>query len=144
MSSRWPGRWGRSSAMLRTAGGQLIEERVDEFAGLLPTVEAAPQHSQPADELVAGVDGNQIAIGLFVLADSHKQRLDVIGEQAYPGVGRVDRGPGLEVQIGFRCPRRSRIERDGAIERRVAEEERETDRHLQQFPGAAIKREVGK
>src|ERR1700730_16743543 len=97
-SSGW---WGWSSALLRTAGGQLSEERVDEFAGLLPTVEATPQHPQPADELVAGVDGNQIAIGLIVLAHSHKQRLDVVGEHGHPRVGRVDRGPCLEVEIGL-------------------------------------------
>src|SRR3984957_7792555 len=144
MSSRSPGRWGWSSASLGTTGGQLIEERVDELAALLPTVEAAPQHPQTADELVAGIDRDQIAIGLLVLAHSDQQRLDVVGDEGYPGVGRVDRGPRRKVQIGFGCPRRSRIERDGAIERRVAEEERQADRDLQQFPGAAIKREVGK
>src|ERR1700730_11008049 len=140
-SSGWGG-W--SSALLRTAGGQLTEERVDEFAGLLPTVEATPQHPQPADELVAGVDGTQIAIRLFVLPPSHQQRLDVVGEQGPPRVGGVDRGPSLEVEIGLGCPRRSRGKRDGAIQSRVAEEEREADRDLQQFPSAAIKREVGK
>src|ERR1700684_1410471 len=117
MPIRSPGRWGRSRALLRTAGGQLVEERVDELAGLLPTVEAAPQHPQPTDELVAGVDGDQIAIGLFVLTHSHQQRLDVVGEQAYSRVGRVDRGPRLEVEVGFGRPRRSRVERDSAIQR---------------------------
>src|ERR1700730_18502512 len=103
-SSGW---WGWSSALLRTAGGQLTEERVDEFAGLLPTVEAAPQHPQPADELVAGVDGNQIAVGLFVLAHSHQQRLGVVGEEGPRGVSRVDRGPSFGVEMGLGCPRRS-------------------------------------
>src|ERR1700683_234579 len=116
MPSRSPQRWVRSSsALLRTAGGQLLEEGVDELARLLATVEAAPQHPQPTDELVARVDGDQIAIGLFVLAHSHQQRLDVVGEQAYPGVGRVDRSPRLEVEVGFGCPRRTRVERDGAL-----------------------------
>src|SRR5271167_1892124 len=78
---------------LCTTGRQLIEERVDELAGLLPTVEAAPQHPQTADELIAGIDRDQIAIGLLILAHSHKQRLDVVGDQGHSGVGRVDRGP---------------------------------------------------
>src|SRR5882757_6902266 len=144
MSSPPPGRLDWSSASLCTTGRQLIEERVDELAGLLPTVEAAPQHPQTADELIAGVDRDQIAVGLLILAHSHQQRLDVVVDEGYPGVGRVDRCPRLEVEIGFGCPCRSRIERDGAIERRIAEEERQPDRDLQQFPGAAIKREVGK
>src|SRR5258708_17959396 len=138
MSSRSPGGWGWSSVSLCTTDRQLIEERVDELAGLLPTVEAAPQHPQTADELVAGIDRDQIAIGLLILAHSHKQRLDVVGDEGYPGVGRVDRGPRLEVEIGFGSPCRSRIERDGAIERRVAEEERHADWHLPHVPVAAI------
>src|ERR1700733_11346399 len=124
MSIRSPGRPGWSSASLCTTGGQLIEERIDELAGLLPTVEAAPQHPQAADEFVAGIDRDQIAIGLLILAHSHKQR--------------------LEVEIGFGCPCWSRIERDGAVQRGVAEEERQAYWDLQQFPGAAVKREVGK
>src|ERR1700683_5336249 len=109
MSSRSPGRWDWSSASLGTAGGQLIEKGVDELARFLATVEAAPQHPQPTDELVAGVDRDQIAVGLLILAHSHQQRLDVVGEQAYSRVGRVDRGPRLEVEVGFGRPRRSRV-----------------------------------
>src|ERR1700728_3353890 len=123
MSSRSPGRSGWSSALLCTAGRQLIEECIDELAGLLPTVKAAPQHPQATDELVAGVDRDQIAIGLLIVARSDQQRLDVVVDQCYPGVGRVDRCPRIEVEIGFSSPCRARIERDGPIERRVAEEE---------------------
>src|ERR1700761_3961554 len=115
MSSRSPGRWGWSSASLGTTGRQLIEEHVDKLAGLLPTVEAAPQHPQTADKLVAGIDRDQITIGLLFLAHAHKQRLDVVGDEGYPWVGRVDRGPRLEVEIGFGCPCWSRVERDRAI-----------------------------
>src|ERR1700729_3020651 len=106
MSSRSLGRLDWSSASLCTTGRQLIEERIDELAGLLPTVESAPQHPQTADELVAGIDRDQIAIGLLILAHSHKQCLDIVGDEGYPGVGRVDRGPRLEVEIGFGCARR--------------------------------------
>src|ERR1700722_8545976 len=144
MSSWSPGRSGWSSASLCTTRRQLIEERIDELAGLLPTVEAAPQHPQAPDELVAGIDRDQIAIGLLILAHSHKQRLDVVGAQGLSGIGRVDSGPRLEVEIGFGCPCRSRVERDGAVQRRVAEEECQANWDLQQFPGAAVKREVGK
>src|SRR6202021_2173828 len=108
MSSRSPGRWGWSSASLGTTGRQLIEERIDELAGLLPTVEAAPQHPQAADELVAGIDRDQIAIGLLILAHSHKQRLDVVGDEGYSGIGRVDRGPRLTVEDGVGCLCRAR------------------------------------
>src|ERR1700735_4870614 len=104
MSIRSPGRPGWSSASLCTTRRQLIEERIDELAGLLPTVEAAPQHPQAADELVAGIDRDQIAIGLLILAYAHKQRLDVVGDQGHSGIGRVDRGPRLEAEIGFCCP----------------------------------------
>ena len=87
MSSRSLDRWGWSSASLCTTGRQLIEERIDELARLLPAVEAAPQHPQTADELVAGIDRDEIAIGLLILAHSHKQRLDAL----HYDTGAVDR-----------------------------------------------------
>ena len=48
-----------ATTLLRVAIGR--EEFVDVLAGVLSAVEAAPQHPQPADELVAGVDRHQIA-----------------------------------------------------------------------------------
>src|SRR4051812_37600819 len=66
----------------------LLEEFVDEFADLVAAVEAAPQHSQSADELVAGVDGDQVTlgrgvafrVGVITVGHSHQQRFDIVGE----------------------------------------------------------------
>ena len=50
------------------------------------------------------------------------------------GSAELIAGPRLEVEVGFGRPRRSRVERDGAIQRGVAEEERQADRDLQRLP----------
>src|SRR3954462_7482142 len=77
----------RSCAGHLAARLDLLEEVVDEFADFVATVKPPPQHSQPAHELVAGVDGDEIAlggrvevrIGMVAIGYTYQQCLDIVG-----------------------------------------------------------------
>jgi len=116
------------------AFGDCAEEVVDELARLLAAVEPAPPRSQAADELIAGVDRDQVALGrrvdFRIFGNAHQQCLNVVGQQADPRFSGADRAPGVQVELGFGCTGRARVETDSAIQRRIAEEERQADRNL--------------
>ena len=102
-------------------------------------VEAAPQQPQTADELVAGVDGHQDEPGPAA-SDRHRRRARAPAEprcrrRAGPPADRqLAAVPGRQVQLGLGGAGRSGVERDGAVQGRVAEEERQPDRDLQRLP----------
>src|SRR6476660_2016420 len=109
-----------------------LEELVDVVADILSAVEAAPHHAQPADELVAGIDRNQISVrrSRFIVGHPYEQCLGVVGDGVDTGIGGVDVVPRLKIQLGFGGAGWAGVERHRAAERRVVEEERQADRYL--------------
>src|SRR5690349_5949050 len=74
---------GRSCARHLAARFDPLEELVDVLTYFVATVEAAPQHSQVAYELVAGIDGHEIALGggvefgVIAIGHAYQHRLDI-------------------------------------------------------------------
>src|SRR6201996_6369185 len=104
------------SSLLHTAFGDCAEEVVDELARLLPTVKPVPPRSQPADELIAGVDRDEVAlrcsVALCIVGHADQQSFDVVSQQTDPRLGGADCAPGVEVELGFGCTGRSGVKPD--------------------------------
>nr|BFE73189.1 hypothetical protein GCM10020092_064900 [Actinoplanes digitatis] len=116
---------------------------------LPPAVDTAPQHAEPPDELVARVDGHQVAPRVRRVRvpgpgrAAHQHRLDVGPQHRELRCARHDPVPGRLRHVGLGRPGRARIGGHDPVLHGVAEQEREPDRDLQLVPGLFVERGIG-
>src|SRR5215831_9040284 len=128
---------GTCSRPLEGAGEELVDAERDIVAAL----ETAPDDANQPDELVAHVDRDDERDDVGGRTPD-QQRFDV-GRQRREGGNRALEGsPRIERQRGFGGAGRARIKRRDEIGRTVAEEKREANRNVEQFPGLARYRKL--
>src|SRR5262245_46014566 len=128
---------GTCSRPLEGAG----EELVDAARDIVAALETAPDDPNQPDELVAHVDRNDEGDDLGGRTPD-QQRFD-IGRQCRERRDRAFKGsPRFEWQRGFGGAGRARIKRCDETGRTVAEEKRQANRDVEQFPGLASVRKL--
>src|SRR6185369_11873323 len=122
----------------RGASAHAREEVVDGAVRVGAAVEAAPGALDPADELVAGRDGDEPVLATTVAGGGDEQRLDVGLD------GGRERQRARELLPRFEAERRLGGAGGAGVERRPAravagaEEEGEAHRDLQRRPGGVV------
>ena len=103
------------------------EKRGELVAGLLAAVEPPPEAPELADQFVAGVHGDEVAVGLRTALgrDRGSAALRCPGPRGPGRIAGQHGGPGVQRKLGFGGPGGTGVEGDGTVEFGAAEEEGE-------------------
>ena len=127
------------------AGVDGIEEFSNRSTGVLTSVEPAPDRTQTAGKLIAGVDWYEETSRVAVrVGRPDQQGLNIVGKHLEFRIGGQHLRPGLQSEFGLRDAGRTRVERDGPAQHRAGEEENQPDGNVQPVPAGLGQAEVRK